>query len=247
MDYEAFAERYVAVWNETDPATRRTMIAALWAPDGVEYTDISEYRGHQALEARITEAHHQFVRDGGYVFRAAGDTAGHHGGVRLTTYMVPAAGGDIAWTGAIFARLGDDGRIVADHQFGDPPPPATKAVVDDFLRRPRPELYAERVDWRVSWPMAEHPRVPWIRPRATRAEVADHYATFAAHCVGEVSIDRIFVDGQDAVITGTSTQQVTSTGRRFSMTFALHLTVQDGRITRHHMYEDSLAVAEAFC
>lgn len=30
------------------------------------------------------------------------------------------------------------------------------------------------------------------------------------------------------------------------MTFALHLTVEDGLITRHHMYEDSLAVAEAF-
>ena len=30
------------------------------------------------------------------------------------------------------------------------------------------------------------------------------------------------------------------------MTFALRLTIEDGRITRHHMYEDSLAVAKSF-
>ncbi|MBF8194140.1 nuclear transport factor 2 family protein [Nonomuraea sp. K274] len=160
--------------------------------------------------------------------------------------MVPEAGGEVTWTGAVFARLGADGRIESDHQFGDPPRPGTKTVVDAFLQEARPELYAERVDWRVSWPVPEHPLVPWIRPRATRAEVADHYTTFAGLCTGEVSVDRVLIDGQDAVVTGTSTQVVTSSGRRFSMTFALHLTVQDGLITRHHMYEDSLAVAEAF-
>ncbi|MBE1565052.1 nuclear transport factor 2-like protein [Nonomuraea africana] len=30
------------------------------------------------------------------------------------------------------------------------------------------------------------------------------------------------------------------------MTFALHLTIEDGLISRHLMYEDSLAVMEAF-
>jgi hypothetical protein len=28
--------------------------------------------------------------------------------------------------------------------------------------------------------------------------------------------------------------------------FALHLTAEDGLVTRHHVYEDSLAVAQAF-
>jgi ketosteroid isomerase-like protein len=132
----------------------------------------------------------------------------------------------------------------------------TRAVVEEFLRRAaqgEPDeiaaLYAAEVDWRVGWPVDTHPLVPWIRPRSTRAEVADHYRTFAAHCVageGTVSIDGLLVDGRDAVLFGTSSQQVVDTGRRFTMAFALRLTVEDGLLTRHHMYEDSLAVVEAF-
>ncbi|WP_406633806.1 nuclear transport factor 2 family protein [Amycolatopsis sp. WGS_07] len=132
----------------------------------------------------------------------------------------------------------------------------TQAVVEEFLRRTAgdtperiAELYAETVDWRVSWPEPEHPEVPWIRPRSTRAEVADHYRTFARVCVpeaGEVRLDQIIVDGADAVLFGASFQQVKPTGKRFAMTFALRLTVRDGLISRHHMYEDSLAVEAAF-
>ncbi|MET9267496.1 nuclear transport factor 2 family protein [Amycolatopsis sp. NPDC004079] len=133
----------------------------------------------------------------------------------------------------------------------------TKAVVDEFLRRTAAgdtperiaELYAETVDWRVSWPVSRHPAVPWIRPRSTRADVADHYRTFAAVCVpeaGEVRLDEIIVDGPVAVLFGASFQQVKPTGKRFAMTFALRLAVQDGLIAKHHMYEDSLAVEAAF-
>jgi uncharacterized protein len=63
---------------------------------------------------------------------------------------------------------------------------------------------------------------------------------------GHVSIDDILIDGPDAVLVGTSSQRVKNTGNRFAMTFALRLTVEGGLLTRHHMYEDSLAVAEAF-
>lgn len=216
------------------------------------------------LEARITDAHEQFVRQGGFVFRAAGDAVGHHDAIRFTTYMIPAAGGEIAWTGLVFVRLDADGWIRHDYQFGDPPTadvtkgshPGTRAVVEEFLRRTGQgdpdhvaQLYAPKTDWRVSWPVETHPAVPWIRPRSTRADVADRYHTFPRHCdpaEGRVSLDDMLVDGSDAVLFGTSSQQVVATGKRFTMTFALRLTVEDGLITRHHMYEDSLAVEEAF-
>ncbi|GAA3584461.1 nuclear transport factor 2 family protein [Nonomuraea rosea] len=132
----------------------------------------------------------------------------------------------------------------------------TREIVEEFLRRTGEgdperiaELYAPQVDWKVSWPVADHPVVPWIRPRATRADVADHYRTFPEHCPPDeavVSVDRVLVDGADAVVVGRSSQRVRATGRRFTMTFALHLTVVDGLIVRHHMYEDSLAVLEAY-
>ncbi|MFG1853605.1 nuclear transport factor 2 family protein [Actinomadura geliboluensis] len=203
------------------------------------------------------------MKQGGFTFRAAEDAVGHHGAVRFTTYMTPAAGGELAWTGFVFARLGDDGRIQQDYQFGNPPlpvvlaqpQPTTRAVVHKFLRRSRQgdpdhiaDLYAPEVSWRVNWPVEEHPAVPWIRPRSTRADVADHFRTFAEHCLpteGRVSIDDVLIDGPDAVLIGTSTQRLKNTGNRFTMTFALRLTIEDGHITRHHMYEDSLAVAES--
>lgn len=132
----------------------------------------------------------------------------------------------------------------------------TRAVVNEFLRRSADgdpeaiaEMYAERIDWRVNWPVVDHPGVPWIRHRSTRADVVDHYRTFAETTIpnkGAITLDRILVDGASAVLIGTSTQVVRSTWRTFVMAFALHLTVEDGLITRHHMYEDSLAVAEAF-
>jgi ketosteroid isomerase-like protein len=132
----------------------------------------------------------------------------------------------------------------------------TREVVNEFLSRlsagATPDevaaLYAENVDWQVNWPEPEHPDVPWIRPRSTRADVADHHRTLAAASVageGSAGVSRILIDGDDAVVIGETAQTMRSTGRRFSTSFALHLTVVDGLISRHHVYEDSLAVAEA--
>ncbi|MCP2261303.1 hypothetical protein LX15_005024 [Streptoalloteichus tenebrarius] len=133
---------------------------------------------------------------------------------------------------------------------------STSAVVEEFLRRTREgdpdriaELYAETVDWRVSWPEPRHPAVPWIRPRSTRADVADHYRVFGETCVpdeGSVTLEQITVDGPHAFLVGASSQVVRPTGRRFTMSFVLRLTIEEGLITAHHMYEDSLAVLRAF-
>lgn len=134
----------------------------------------------------------------------------------------------------------------------------TRAVVEELLARigagdPEhiAELYAERSDWRLSWPEAEHdrPAVPWIRHRSTRADAADHYRELAErHVAGEAAtvIERILVDGDDAVVLGEIRQTARSTGRAYHARFALHLTVEDGLVVRHHVYEDSLTVAQAF-
>lgn len=59
-------------------------------------------------------------------------------------------------------------------------------------------------------------------------------------------IERILVDGAEAVVLGEIRQTAGATGRAYSARFALHLTVEDGLVVRHHVYEDSLAVARAF-
>jgi ketosteroid isomerase-like protein len=112
------------------------------------------------------------------------------------------------------------------------------------------ELYAERVDWRLSWPPDDRTAVvPWIRERTTRAGVAEHFRLIGQHHVAgatSATVDRLLVDGQDAMVLGTLTNTAKPTGRRYAAAFALHLTVVDGEIVRHHVYEDSLAVWTAF-
>ncbi|UBU10827.1 nuclear transport factor 2 family protein [Nonomuraea gerenzanensis] len=132
---------------------------------------------------------------------------------------------------------------------------ATLDTVQELLRRlgegdaeRAAELFAEKCDWRYNWPAEGHPSVPWIRPRSSRSDAADLFRALRTYHVPELnstSIERILVDGDDAVVLGSFAQTVAATGRSYTSAFALHLTVTDGQIARYHIYEDSLAVARA--
>ncbi|MFI1753717.1 nuclear transport factor 2 family protein [Streptomyces sp. NPDC020571] len=134
----------------------------------------------------------------------------------------------------------------------------TRSVVAELLRRIGAgdpghiaELYAEQPDWRLDWPESEHgrPATPWIRHRSTRADAAAHYRELAEHHIPEqaaTEVERVLVDGNDAVVLGEIRQTARPSGRAYRARFALHLTVENGLITRHHVYEDSLTVARAF-
>lgn len=113
------------------------------------------------------------------------------------------------------------------------------------------ELFAERCDWKLDWPETERGKtvVPWIRHRSSRSEIAEHYSQIAQHHVPEhvdTVIERVLVDGEDAVVLGVIGQTPRTTGIPYRARFALHPTFEGGLVTRHHIYEDSLAVADAF-
>jgi hypothetical protein len=116
------ADRYVAVWNESNPERRRQSIAELWAEDGAHFTPSLEVRGYAALETRVAGAYEKWVKVGGFVFKSAKNADGHHDTVRINWEMVPAAGGKPAAAGFDFLVLGSDGRIRFDYQFLDAPP-----------------------------------------------------------------------------------------------------------------------------
>jgi hypothetical protein len=115
---EEFLDRYLAVWHEPDPAIRKALVGLLWAADAVQYTNANEYRGHEALEERVTAAYSQFVAQGEYVFRLERAPTIHHGALLLALEMVPKGGSQPAWLGTIIAFLGDGGRIEREYQFG---------------------------------------------------------------------------------------------------------------------------------
>ncbi|MFI9778543.1 nuclear transport factor 2 family protein [Streptomyces sp. NPDC051956] len=127
----------------------------------------------------------------------------------------------------------------------------TRVVVQEFLAARIAgdtarlvTIFADEVDWLI----AENPAAPWIRPRTTAVECAAQFTDLMEHTVPEdarASVDTFLVDGADAVLMGHLSGTVRATGKSFEGPFALHLTVEDGRITRHHLYENSLSIAEA--
>ena len=79
-------ERYLAGWNETDPAKRRELIDAVWARDG-SYTDpLADVRGREALDQLIGAVQQQFP---GFVFTLGGAVDAHHGQVRFSWHLAP--------------------------------------------------------------------------------------------------------------------------------------------------------------
>ncbi|GAA5046045.1 nuclear transport factor 2 family protein [Nocardia callitridis] len=133
---------------------------------------------------------------------------------------------------------------------------STRAVAAEFLRlvgAGDPDavatLFADTVDWKLNWPEDEHGRTatPWIIHRSTRADVADNFRALTTfHERIDTELERVLFDGAHAVVLGVIRQTAQPTGRAYRARFALHLTVVDGLITRYHIYEDSLAIAQAF-
>ena len=111
------ADRYLAVWSEPDPAARRAAVAALWAPDGVEFIDGGiQFRGHDGLDTRVREAYEQFVATGAYALTSAGDVARHDDIVTFTVELTT-PDGEAAWAARIFLLLGRDDLIREDYQL----------------------------------------------------------------------------------------------------------------------------------
>jgi hypothetical protein len=117
LDAQTLADRYVAVWNESDANNRRAAIAALWVPDGQHYVEGRQARGYDALEERIRGSHEKNVRDNGNRFRAARNVRRLHDVVTFHWEMLPADSETVLATGLEFLIIDDDGRVLADYQF----------------------------------------------------------------------------------------------------------------------------------
>ncbi|MEU5431221.1 nuclear transport factor 2 family protein [Streptomyces olivoreticuli] len=127
----------------------------------------------------------------------------------------------------------------------------TRAIIRAFLARVAEgdaehiaALFADQIDWRI----APNPAAPWIRPRATPADAAGHFRDLAAGVIPDpqrARTDTVIADGVHGVITGLLAGSVRATGKTYSSPFAVHFIVENDLITGFHVYEDSLAIAEA--
>ena len=115
---QAIAERYAAIWNQTDPAQRRRDIEAFFAPDARHYVKDREAVGYDALEARVTGSHETNVRDGGNRFRPAPGAQQLRDLVIFDWEMIPANGPEtVLAVGREVIGLDSQGRAMTDHMF----------------------------------------------------------------------------------------------------------------------------------
>jgi hypothetical protein len=121
--HQTTVDRYIATWNETDPAARRDLVTATWAPAASYVDPLMRGEGHDGIDAMVAAVQGQFP---GHRFRlVAGpeEVAGH---LRFAWEMGP-DGGETLIAGTDFATLDADGRLATVIGFIDrmPAPPAS--------------------------------------------------------------------------------------------------------------------------
>jgi hypothetical protein len=109
-------DRYLAVWSEPDAQSRRAAITALWEPDGVEYVEGVQFRGHDELDGRIARAYEEFVAGGKYDVTMADDVSRHDDIITFTVQLSTRTG-EVAWAARVFLFIGESGRIREDCQL----------------------------------------------------------------------------------------------------------------------------------
>jgi hypothetical protein len=118
--YEDVATRYIASWNEADPAARRAALEGLWASDG-RYTDpLADVQGVEDIDATIAAVQDQFPT---FRFRLVGTVDGHGGQCRFAWELGP-EGADAPVAGFDVAVLTPDGKVRAVFGFLDRVPAA---------------------------------------------------------------------------------------------------------------------------
>lgn len=106
-------------------------------------------------------------------------------------------------------------------------------------------LFADEIDWFV--PGSSD--LPWTGRRTKGSQAPEFFAVMWPHYVegqSSANISDIIVDGNNVVITGTFAHVIAQSGRSFETPIALHLKVQEGKISHLQLYEDTLLISQAF-
>ena len=117
IDAQQIADRYVALWNDSNPATRRAAIEQLWLKDGQHYVRTLKAQGYDALEKRVTGSHEKNVRDGGFEFRCQRNVQQLQDAITFNWEMLRPSSGEVVSVGLEFLKIDGAGRIATDYQF----------------------------------------------------------------------------------------------------------------------------------
>jgi hypothetical protein len=115
--------RYLACWNETDPARRRNLVAQTWTEEG-SYIDAHRHgETHESIDAMIDAAQHFFP---GYRLTLRSGIEAHNGFVRFSWSAGGSADAPLYIAGTDFAILATDGRLISVAGFTDAAPASSQ-------------------------------------------------------------------------------------------------------------------------
>ncbi len=118
-DATTIAERYIAVWNETDAGRRRALISQAWTESCTYIDPLMRGEGREQIDALVAAVHDRFPD---FRFKLSGSADRHGNNIRFSWELGP-EGSEPLVKGTDFAIL-DGERLKAVHGFIDQMPVA---------------------------------------------------------------------------------------------------------------------------
>jgi hypothetical protein len=118
-DANSSAERYIAIWNETDAARRSALIAETWHEEASYIDPLMRGEGHAQINALVDAVQTRFP---GFRFELLGPADGYGNNLRFSWGLGPQDGEHLI-KGTDFAVL-ESGRLKTVHGFIDQLPDA---------------------------------------------------------------------------------------------------------------------------
>ena len=120
-ELEQLIDRYIAIWNATDPDHRRDLIARTWSEDASYLDPLLQGDGPDGIDAMVQSVQERFP---GHRFRRTGALDAHHDRVRFA-WELAADGQPPLVAGVDFGVLSPDGRLRSVTGFLDQVPAGT--------------------------------------------------------------------------------------------------------------------------
>jgi len=115
---DVIIDAYVASWNETDPAKRKSALATSCAASASYRDPVMVSDGQAGLDAMLAGVQAKFP---GFVLKRISKVDSHNGAVRFAWSLGPASGPSVV-EGVDFATLSADGKLASIVGFIDKMP-----------------------------------------------------------------------------------------------------------------------------
>jgi hypothetical protein len=116
MTAQDLAQRYIACWNETDPARRRSLIAETWTQDASYVDPMMKSEGRNGIDAMIGGVQAKYP---GFRFSLEGPVDAHNDCLRFGWALASPEGAVVAH-GLDVGFIAADGRLSAITGFIEP-------------------------------------------------------------------------------------------------------------------------------